>query len=198
MSRAIDDSTKSRLRPAFGLCITIAVMIGGWILMVGGIKPHEMMVGAVAVGATTFFLYMAKRTEPLRLRFEAHDVIKGWSVPWYLATDIAIITVALVKDILHSKRPKPQYRTCKFRTAKAGPVLAARGVLAAMYTTTTPNSIVVGIDDAQGRILLHQLKPTDLTPMMRELGAREFDIQETAGSKHTANKTHSHRSGAKG
>lgn len=53
--------------------------------MVGGTKPREMIVAAAIVGEIASFLYMAKRTGLLDLRFETHDVIKGWSVPWYLA-----------------------------------------------------------------------------------------------------------------
>jgi hypothetical protein len=44
----------------------------------------------------------------------------------------------------------------------------------------TPNSIVVGIDYKQQRVLIHQMERSELTATERELGAKAFDERKVA------------------
>ncbi|HEX4650348.1 MAG TPA: Na+/H+ antiporter subunit E [Granulicella sp.] len=170
----------SGVRTVLGVAMTVAVMAGGWILLVAGTKPHELIVGAVSVSAAALFLYQVKRSEKLELRFRLADVTTGWRVPGYLAVDIWVITKILVLDLLRIKRTGSHYRVWGFKTSKKSPVLAARRVLATLYTTTTPNSIVVGIDYERQRILIHQMERSRLTATERELGAKPFEADEVA------------------
>jgi hypothetical protein len=70
-----------------------------------------------------------------------------------------------------------------FKTTKEGPVQAARRVLATAYTSATPNSIVVGIDYDQQRILIHQMQRSGLTAMQRALGAKPLEQCDSAMQK---------------
>ncbi|WP_348269442.1 Na+/H+ antiporter subunit E [Edaphobacter paludis] len=161
-------------RAAFGAVVTLAVMAGIWILLVGGTKPHEMIMGAASMALAAAFLYKTKQSDTLDLRFRAADVAAGWRPPGYLASDVWVLIKVLVLDLLRIKRAETHDRVWGFRTSKNEPVLAARRALATVYTSATPNSIVVGIDYEQNRILIHQMQPSRLTAMQRELGAAAF------------------------
>jgi multisubunit Na+/H+ antiporter MnhE subunit len=167
--------TGSQLRVLLGAATTVAILAGGWILLVAGLKPHELIVGAVSVGAATLFLYEVKQSDTLDLRFRIADVATGWRVPGYLILDLWVITKVLVLDFLRIERAESHYRVWRFKTSKEDPVQAARRVLATVYTSVTPNSIVVGVDYDQQRILIHQMQPSALTAMQRELGAKPFE-----------------------
>ena len=47
-----------------------------------------------------------------------------------------------------------------------------RRVLATAYTTVSPNSIVIGIDYEQSRLLLHQVKRDEVSTMTKRLGGQ--------------------------
>jgi hypothetical protein len=148
-----------------------ALMAAEWILLVAGVKLHEMIVGAFSIAASAVFLYAIHRTETQRFDFQWSDVFTGWRVPGYLLSDLYQITVALLRDLLGMGKAGSFYRVCDFKTAKAAPRLVARRVLATAYTSATPNSIVIGIDYEQNRLLLHQVVRSPITKMARLLGA---------------------------
>ena len=78
----------------------------------------------------------------------------------------------LVKELLGKARAGSYYRVSGFKTSKTDPTLVARRVLATAYTTVSPNSIVIGIDYEQSRLLLHQVKRDEVSKMTKELGGQ--------------------------
>lgn len=153
------------------LAIAVLLMAGLWILFVSGLRLQEMIIGVGAVIFSALFLYGVARTSPLALDFQLRDIIQFWRIPWYLLTDTWTIIVVLCKDL--AGRPAGSfYRVCGFDTSLRDPQRKARTVLATVYTTATPNSIVLGIDAAQSRMLFHQLQRSSITKMAQALGAK--------------------------
>jgi multisubunit Na+/H+ antiporter MnhE subunit len=142
-----------------------------WVLFVGGTKPHEMIVGCVVLALSAAFMFRVGETESLNLDFRMVDLLTCWRIPWYILSDGYTILLVLLKD-LAGKRAGSFYRFCGFKTSGHDPRLVARGVLATGYTTVTPNSIVIGIDVAQSRMLFHQLQRSEVSRMAKELGAQ--------------------------
>ena len=159
--------TTSKLWVGVGL-----VMAVEWILLVAGIKPHEMIVGAVSIAAAALFLYAVDQSATQRFDFEWSDIATVWRVPAYLISDLYQITVALMRDLRRKGGAGSYYRVCHFKTAKTSPRLVARRVLATAYTSATPNSIVIGIDYDQNRLLMHQVVRSPVTKMAQSLGAK--------------------------
>lgn len=147
-------------------------MAGEWILLVGGTKTHELLVGLVAVAAAIAFLAAILRTETMELKFTLRDVSTLWRVPGYIVTNSFTLCGVLAKDLLHLEPPGSYYRVSGFKTSKTDPTLVARGVLATAYTTVSPNSIVIGIDYTQSRMLLHQVKRDEVSAMTKQLGSQ--------------------------
>lgn len=156
--------------PAFALAVML--MAGEWILLVAGTHLQEMIVGAVSVAAAALFLYFVYVSQSLQMSFRAADILTCWRIPWYLASDAYQITIVLIKDLLSIKRAGSFYRVSGFETSKRDPLLIARRVLATLYTTVSPNSIVIGIDYEQSRMLFHQLERSSIPKMTQELGAK--------------------------
>ncbi len=159
-------------RPSWGLpilgCLAIAAL---WVLFVGGTRAHEMLVGSVVLVLSAAFMFRVGEMESLELEFQMRDLLTCWRIPWYIVSDSYTILVVLLKD-LTGKRAGSFYCFCGFKTSGHDPRLVARRVLATAYTTATPNSIVIGIDVAQSRMLFHQLKRSEVSLMAKELGAQ--------------------------
>jgi len=153
------------------MVLSILVMVAEWILLVAGVKRDEMIVGALSVVAAALFLQLVYRTEHQKLDIRLRDLASCWRIPGYIIGDTWVVTVVLLKDLLGIRRASSFYRVCGFKTGKYDPLLAARRVLATTFTTLTPNSIVIGIDYEQSRMLFHQLQRSSISKMTQELGA---------------------------
>jgi hypothetical protein len=152
--------------------LAVLLMSGEWILLVAGTHIHEMIVGAASVLVSGSFLFAVHRTSTLHTDFRLSDIAKGWRIPWYVVSDIFVITLVLFKDLFGIEKAKSLFRVSGFQTGKEDPILMARRVLAIAYTSASPNTIVLGIDYTSSRMLFHQIKRTPLPQMTDDLGAK--------------------------
>lgn len=150
----------------------VLLMALEWILLVAGARPHEMFVGAVSVLLSALFLASVKKMSTLKLEFRISDVAQGWRIPGYVLRDSITLTKVLLRDLFLGRRADSLYRASGFTSGKENPCLVARSVLATIYTTTSPNSIVIGIDYKRKRMLFHQLERSAVSAMTRSLGAK--------------------------
>lgn len=166
-------ASQSHRRMPRRVCIlTLTVMAALWIVLVGGTRLDEMIVGFGVILLSSAFLYQVWRTETLKIRLAPQDIALGWSIPWQVFTDVCQIIAVLAANVFRHKRTGSFYRVVKFRTSQSDSRLIGRRVLATFYTTMAPNSIVIGIDPDQNRMLLHQLKRSGIPKMTQALGAR--------------------------
>lgn len=152
--------------------LVFSVSYAMWVLFVGSTAAHELLVGLVMAGLATAFGCFVGRSSKLEVRFRWVDVKQGWRIPWYAAVDSWAITEVLLRDLFGGARAEGVYRVCGYAGGERDPVKVARAVLMTGYSTATPNSIVIGIDTAQDRMLFHQMQRTEMTEMGRELGAK--------------------------
>jgi hypothetical protein len=152
--------------------IVLALMCAEWILLVAGMKPHEMLTGGASVAVAALFLCLILRSQTIAFNFLLSDVCTVWRVPWYILTNTYTLCSVLLKDLLGLGRAGSYYRVSGFKTSKQDPTLVARRVLATTYTTVSPNSIVIGIDYEQSRLLLHQVKRDEISEMTKKLGGQ--------------------------
>jgi multisubunit Na+/H+ antiporter MnhE subunit len=160
-------------RPSWSVALlsllTLAVL---WVLFVGGTRVHEMLVGFVVLVLSGSFLIRVGQMDSLELDFQMRDLLTCWRIPWYLLSDGYTILAVLVKDLAGAKGAGSFYRYSGFKTSGHDPRLGARRVLATAYTSATPNSIVIGVDVSQSRMLFHQLKRSKVSLMTKALGAQ--------------------------
>jgi hypothetical protein len=149
----------------------ILLMAAEWILLVAGARRHEMIVGGGAVLLSALFLASVHKMSTVEFDFHAVDVAQGWRAPLYVLGDCYTIIVVLLRDLFTSRHAESLYRVSGFKTSKDDPRLVACRVLATIYTTVSPNSIVIGIDFKQSRMLFHQIERSGVSKMAKNLGA---------------------------
>lgn len=151
----------------------VVAACGLWILFVSSsINSHEMYVGAVCVVLTVLFAYSVARSLSLNLALRWRDMAQALRIPWYELTGNWVLTLVLIKDLLHIAPAENRFAVCGFDSSKHDPVRIARTVMAVAFSTSAPNFIVIGIEPEQSRMLFHQIRSTPLTRMVRALGAK--------------------------
>lgn len=162
----------SRRRGAWLGAVVFAISYAMWLLFVGTSAAHELLVGLVMAGLATVFGCFVGRSSRLAAEFRWVDVKQGWRILWYAVVDSWAITEVLLRDLFGGVRAEGVYQVCGYAGSERDPVKVGRAVLMTGYSTATPNSIVIGIDTAQNRMLFHQMQRTEMTEMGRKLGAK--------------------------
>lgn len=147
------------------------IMAALWLVFVAGFHPQEMLVGAFCVAASAGFLAVMRRAQTEHVAFEWRDVAQAWRVPGQVAGDALLILRVLGRDLLGRERASSVYEVHSFNAAPPCSETVGRELLAVAYLTASPNSIVLGIDQEQGLLFLHQLAPTPTPELARKLGA---------------------------
>ncbi len=133
-------------RPVQLLTITFLVLAIGWIYFVGSVHLHEMMLGAVVVALSTAFCWLIFKSQTLPFDVRGRDLLQVWRVPGEIVKDSISLIAALLRDLFGGERIGSFYRVCGFKSSKRDPILVGRSALAVMYSTMSPNMIVIGID----------------------------------------------------
>ncbi len=155
-----------------GLALSLLGSAGLWILFVAGVKPEEMIVGAICTPLTIIFSWYVANQCSMKIRLRTVDIVQALRIPWYVVTGSWEILSVLAKDILHIAPAESLFRAAPYGEDSEDPAVIGRRVLAITYTTATPNFIIVGIDLKTRRMLFHQLKKGDVLIMTRRLGAQ--------------------------
>jgi multisubunit Na+/H+ antiporter MnhE subunit len=158
-------------RRAVGAVSSSAAMAALWVLFVAGTKLQEMIVGFVSVTISCAFLLHVGRRNPLDLDLRLSDLAQGWRAPWCIVKDAGVILLVLFQDLC-GQPAGSFYRVTGFHTGERDPQLVARRVLATVYATASPNSIILGVDPAQSRMLFHQIRRSPVPELLRKLGAQ--------------------------
>lgn len=166
------DTRRKDRRRLVHLAITAVLIAAGWLGLVANTQRHELIVDACVVATLSLFARKLFQSNWSRLRFHAADVAACWRIPWYVLSGCWEITRVLILDVFSGHRAGSYFRACSFRISRRDPVLIARSVLAVIYTTVTPNFIVIGIDADQKQMLFHQIERGSVLRMSRALGAQ--------------------------
>lgn len=175
MAGEVRASRRSHRRPFHPGVFASALLTacGLWVLFVSSsINAHEIYVGAACVTLNLVFSYVVARSLSLNLTLRWQDMVQGLRIPWYELTGNWLITLVVIKDLLHIARAEDRFRVCGFDSTRHDPERIARTVMAVVFSTSAPNFIVIGVDPAQSRMLFHQVQATDVTKMARALGAK--------------------------
>lgn len=163
---------KPRSISAGALTLSVVIMAAEWVLLVAGLKRDEMIVGAMAVALAATFLWRTLQVASDPLHFRLRDILTLWRLPGMMISDAWTVTIVLLRDLAGIERAGSFYRVSGFRTALHDPLLLARRVLATVYTTSTPNSIVIGTDASTSRMLIHQVRRAPTSQLQRDLGTQ--------------------------
>jgi hypothetical protein len=174
MGLTIPDS-KSLLPPKFlkvsvaRLC-TFAAMYLLYVLFVYPPDKAEMMIAFVVVAAAMAAVVIFRAGENVEFCPSYRDVLQGWRIPGIAIQGTYQLFRSLFLQLVGIRAAGSFIRAVPFSAWKSDCRSSARGALAELYTTMTPNSVVLGISHKQKLLLLHQIAPGKPSRMMLNLG----------------------------
>ena len=143
-----------------------------WLLFVGTFELHELVVGIIAAVLSSIGMGVIALGYSVPFSPTVTDVLACWRLPWYLLSDTWVVFEVSAKDLLGVDRAKSLFRVSPFDAgSKKDPRKAARRSLATIYTTVSPNFIVLGVNSSDQKLLFHQIERSSVPKMTKQLGA---------------------------
>lgn len=103
-------------------------------------------------------------------RPKLREVLLTFLEPWYVAKG----TWDVVRGFTGALRSgQGRFKAVQFDTGDKNVESATHRALATMLLTIPPNSVVVGIDGHNGKMLIHEMKPEAPSLLSRKLGVQE-------------------------
>lgn len=151
--------------------IYFALMMGLWVLYTSTIKAWELIIGAAAAVIATIATAVVEQQ-----RFAQFSPAPKWllyllTLPWFVLRDTALVYRAAIKYALR-KKSDGYLVAVDFDSGSEDARSSARRALVTALTTIPPNSVVVGIDRTNNKLLLHMLAPDDIPWFVTQMGGR--------------------------
>ncbi len=160
------------LRRSVSLIIGFLFLLGLWMMYTSSPRLAELYVGfgVAALGVLGSCLIRGSGLAAFRPR--PRWIALAFLEPWYVIVGSYRLAVSLIRALLH--RPSlARFHAIPFDTGGDDPESSTRRTLTIAYLTIPPDSVVVGIDRHVNELLLHEIQPSPLPLIARELGAQE-------------------------
>ena len=135
-----------------------------WLAFVDTFAREEVIAGLVAAAIAATAADLVRSQDLVRFRMDPHW-LRGLSrLPWQVLRDTWLLTVALWRHC--TGRPvRGVFRVVPFPTEADDARSAARRALVTGLCSVAPNTVVVGVEGAEGEMLVHQLVPEPGSPV---------------------------------
>jgi len=157
-------------RPTGWSIAVLFLAFAAWLAFVGTLSAQELLLGAGCALFCTFASLLTWKAMHLSIAMVPADLFEIWRVPASVAVDALILIAVLYKDLFGIACTVSDDRAVPFHDFR-GRRGRLRRVLVTVYSSISPNSIVIGIDREQNLLLYHQLARTPVSKLMRKLGA---------------------------
>lgn len=145
-------------------------MMGLWVLYTSTVSLWELVIGAAAAVLATIATATVEEQRFARFAPDPKWLLYFFSLPWFVLRDTALVFRAAFKYALKQKSDG-YLVSVDFDPGGEDARSTARRALVTALSTIPPNSIVVGIDRKNKKILLHMLAPDDVPWITTRLGA---------------------------
>ena len=135
-----------------------------WLLFVDTFAGQEVIVGLVAAAIAATAAELVRSQELVRFRLDLHWLRGLPGLPWQVLHDTWLLTVALWRHCTGSP-VRGVFRVVPFPSEADDDRSAARRALATALVSVAPNTVVVGVEGAEGEMLVHQLVPEPGSPV---------------------------------
>ena len=163
---------KNAGRVAVVLCVTLPASYVFWLIFVGTFSLHELLIGIIAAVLTAVGMVIVTINYPVPFSPTLTDLLACWRLPWGVVSGTWKIIAVALRDLMGVERSKSLFRVVRFDAgSKDNPRATARRVLAVIYTTITPTTIVLGINTKDQKMLFHEIDRDPLPKMTEQLGA---------------------------
>ncbi len=139
-----------------------------WLLFVFQMTPSELAVGSVASGLTVGLAYVTFRAVPACFKPRLHWLAQVWRLPAMIMADLGLLLRHLMREIAR-KPSRSSFELTSFPAPGEYQQAAAQRALVVLFVSTTPNSIVLDIDQQKQEMLFHQMEPAAVPELLRKL-----------------------------
>jgi len=160
---------RHKKRPWAFWLVTFLTQVALWILFVSNLDPLELIVALGAAALATFGAAVFEATAVGHFRPTLADLLQIRRIPSLFVSDTARVLRAVTVQVFTRRSPHSSLLALKF--PQTGRSATARRALATTYTTLTPNSIVLGFIHDRNLMLYHELVPSPIPKILREMGA---------------------------
>jgi hypothetical protein len=149
----------------------LGLVLGGsfYLLLVDTPSSPELYVlAAVAIASGVAFL-ISREEGFVEARVKPWWLLGAWRVALRIGPDIALLCREAVVQLFRPRAARGDFRAVPFGATGDTPQDTGRRALTEWVGSMAPNTIVVGVDDQRGLLLVHQLhrrgEPEDVDPM---------------------------------
>lgn len=162
------------VRWLWSLFVQTALFFGLWVSCSAKSERADVVAGAVAALLASVASRIVARHGLGRLLPRPRWVAEAWHLPGMIATGMFDLFKVLARQIFAHHPAASMMASVPFDNAGSRDEAVTRRALAIAYTTTSPNFIVLDIDDDRGasEMRYHQIDPTAVPAVARHLGAR--------------------------
>ena len=131
-----------------------------WLAFISAFDVAETVLGLVAsaLAATAATVVWQQRFVSFRPR--ARWLLASWRLPGAIVMDTLVVFGVLWRRLTRGERIQGRFRTEPFPAAVTTSAESARRAVHTIGTSIPPNTYVVGIDDEEHMVLLHELAPS--------------------------------------
>jgi multisubunit Na+/H+ antiporter MnhE subunit len=160
------------LRAGVSLITGFVFLLGLWMMYTSSPRLSELYVGFAVAALGVFGSCLIHASGFAGFRPRAGWIALAFLEPWYVLVGSYRLGASLVRALLH-RRSRARFHAISFNAGTDDPESSARRTLTIAYLTIPPDSVVVGIDRHANELLLHEIQPSRLPLIARELGAEE-------------------------
>ena len=158
------DRLKARLWVAWWLVFFVSYMLlaGVWV-------AEELVAAAIAAAVSATVAEVVRVQDVRRFRPRLRWVLRAYRLPPSILSDCGVVFRALWRHIVKHEEINGAFRAFRIPIGGAGERAAARRALLNAAISITPNTYVVGIDEKNEMVLVHQLVPGERSLAREEI-----------------------------
>lgn len=141
------------------LCWWTAFLIT-WLLLVGNLAPNEILAGVVTAAIAATVAEIVRVQDYRRFSPRARWVRKTARLPKDVLVESVVVFRVLWQRLLSGDRRGGAFRACSLDPGGDDGTASARRALIVAGLSLAANTYVVGIDEEERLILVHQLVPS--------------------------------------
>jgi hypothetical protein len=139
-------------------------MVVLWLAFVDTLAWEEVAAGLVAAAVAATAAELVRSQDLVRFHLDPRWLRALPQLPWQVLRDTWLLAAALWRHV--TGRPvHGRFRVVPFPSEADDARSAARRALVTAICSVAPNTVVVGIEGAEGEMLVHQLVPEAGSPV---------------------------------
>jgi multisubunit Na+/H+ antiporter MnhE subunit len=137
-----------------------AAFMAAWMLLVATLESTEIAAGIAAAAVAATVAEIVRVQDYRRFSPRPRWFLRALRLPRQVLTDTVVAFRVLIRRIATGDRRGGAFRALRFEPGGDDGRAAARRALTVAALSLSPNTYVVGLDEDEGLLLVHQLEPS--------------------------------------